>query len=267
MVSNEDPTGLGRREVVYLAVLCAVFAGLALLRPELVAGAFRATSASLKAGWGPALKVLAEILLFAGILFLTLRTVPRGAAPAEDGFIVLFAALYGYLAEAWGTRSGLWTYYTGEKPPLWIIPAWCMGALVIHRLSRQVMKFLMEFAGHARTGRLHRAWIIVFCCVFISFSAEHILTPAGISLALLLALALLPLRTRPQNDAAVLFTGTICVIFADLWGTTNNCWTYHVRGRAHGLIYGIAFGALFDSALVLAAIKTAGAVRTRLRGD
>ncbi len=261
MAQDENP--IGRRkgsEIVYFAVLCALFAGLALLRPDLVAGAYKATLFSLTSGWGPAIKVISEILLFACIMVITLRTVPVGAEPARDGFIVLSASVYGYIAEAWGTRSGLWIYYTGEKPPLWIIPAWFIGALVIERLSRQTVKITSRLAENSLNDWLYRAWIFVFSCVFISFSAKSILTPAGILTTLLLAITLFSSRKQRRRDTAVLFTGMVCVFFADLWGTTNNCWIYHVQERAYGLAYGISFGAMFDSTVVLAGIKTAEAM-------
>lgn len=37
--------------------------------------------------------------------------------------LAMIALMGGYLIEAWGTLSGLWTYYTYERPPLWIISA------------------------------------------------------------------------------------------------------------------------------------------------
>ena len=30
----------------------------------------------------------------------------------------------------------LWQYYTGEPPPLWIIPAWPVAQLAINRIVR-----------------------------------------------------------------------------------------------------------------------------------
>ncbi|MEI7529655.1 MAG: hypothetical protein WCK76_12015 [Elusimicrobiota bacterium] len=254
----------GRGELAYFAAVAAVFAVVSLLRPDLVAGAFRATMASLSAGGGPALKVSAEMLLFGGILVLTFRTVPFRAAPAEDALIVAAAALYGYLAEAWGTRTGLWTYYTGETPPLWIVPAWFIGALIIERLSGRTMELMERRLPEAWRAGLYRAWLAAFWGVFLTFSAKGLLTPAGIAITLLISVPLFCPRRERSRDAAILFTGTACVFFADLWGTTNNCWRYHIQHHPWGIAYGIAFGALFDSALVLAGIRTAGAVRALL---
>jgi len=42
----------------------------------------------------------------------------------------------GLAIEGWGTQTELWTYYTFERPPLWIIPAWPIASLSIDRLFR-----------------------------------------------------------------------------------------------------------------------------------
>lgn len=244
----------------YLAALCVVFAGFTLYRFDLFLGAFSNTLANLSSGWASGAKTVVEIILFVCIIFLVVRTVPSGAVPARDFFIVLAASAYGGLAETWGTRSGLWTYYTGERPPVWIIPAWPIGALVIERLSRRTAGLLERFSEDSLDSRLYRAWAVLFCCVFIPFAAKSLLVPAGIAVALLSAFALFPRRARLKNDLSALLTGTVCVFFADLWGTTNHCWSYYVQANSFGLARGISFGMLFDSALVLAAIKTADVV-------
>jgi len=41
----------------------------------------------------------------------------------KDLPLALIALAGEFIIEAWGTLSGLWTYYTFETPPLWIIPA------------------------------------------------------------------------------------------------------------------------------------------------
>lgn len=248
----------GRRpELLYAALTAGVFAALALLRPDLVAGAWRATLASLSAGGWPAFKVAGEILLFGGILALTFRTVPARPEPARDLPIVLAAALFGWAAEAWGTRTGLWTYYTGERPPLWIVPAWFIGALVIDRASRRAQGLLDRLPSDSWRENLWWAWQAAFWSVYLLFSAPGLANPAGIALTLLLAWALL--LSRKPGDTALLLTGSACVFFADLWGTTNNCWRYHVGTSPLSVAFGISYGALFDSALVLAAVKAAGA--------
>ena len=50
----------------------------------------------------------------------------------------------GLVIEAWGTQTLLWTYYTAERPPLWIIPAWPIASLTIDRLARLADRLLPE---------------------------------------------------------------------------------------------------------------------------
>ena len=160
-----------RHRIIYLAALILVFGGLALLRADLVEGAFKATSASIGAGWGTGIKVISEIILFAFIMALTVRALTLPADPATDCLIVLAASFYGYLAEAWGTHAGLWAYYTGEKPPLWIIPGWPIGALVINRLASKAGGLLgrLSISSNLKSGWLYWAWVTLFYFIFIVF--------------------------------------------------------------------------------------------------
>src|SRR3989304_617714 len=63
----------------------------------------------------------------------------------------------GLVIESWGTQTGLWTYYTLERPPLWIIPAWPVASLAIDRLYRLLDRWLPgpQIGGEAgaRPGR------------------------------------------------------------------------------------------------------------------
>ena len=44
----------------------------------------------------------------------------------------------GLVIESWGTQTLLWRYYTTERPPLWIIPAWPIASLAIDRMVREM---------------------------------------------------------------------------------------------------------------------------------
>ena len=59
-----------------------------------------------------------------------------GADVRLDLPIVVVGLVGGLVIEAWGTQTLLWTYYTNERPPLWIIPAWPIASLAIDRLYR-----------------------------------------------------------------------------------------------------------------------------------
>ena len=74
-------------------------------------------------------------LLIGIFLFMSLTIVAR-ANLRRDGLIVLVATIGGLVIEAWGTQTNLWFYYTSERPPLWIVPAWPIATLCIDRITR-----------------------------------------------------------------------------------------------------------------------------------
>ena len=74
-------------------------------------------------------------LLIGIFLFMSLTIVAR-ADLRRDGLILLVATIGGLVIEAWGTQTNLWFYYTNERPPLWIVPAWPIATLSIDRITR-----------------------------------------------------------------------------------------------------------------------------------
>src|SRR5574342_408510 len=74
--------------------------------------------------------------LLLGIFGFMSITIITRANLRTDGLII-FVGIFGGLAiESWGTQTNLWHYYTAERPPLWIIPAWPIAALSIDRIAR-----------------------------------------------------------------------------------------------------------------------------------
>ena len=69
-------------------------------------------------------------------------TIVARADLRTDGLIVLVATVGELVIEAWGTQTNLWFYYTSERPPLWIIPAWPIATLSIDRITRALSYFL-----------------------------------------------------------------------------------------------------------------------------
>ncbi|MBI5208712.1 MAG: hypothetical protein HY927_01915 [Elusimicrobia bacterium] len=251
-----DAGGRGLRKV-YGGLVVAVFAGLAFWRIDLLQEAFLVTLRQLEAGGTARLRVLAEIALFSGILALTWRVIPRRVEPARDLPAAVLAVLAGWAVEAWGTRQGLWSYYTGEQPPLWIIPAWPLGAVVISRLAdsaRSAWGAKLSDEGHRRAYALLSAACLAVFALFAWPWHDRPQTWAALA-ALLLAVAAWP---DPRRDFWLLAAGVACVFLADLWGTTNNCWRYHAGRHAdRALPIGIAFGMAFDSLVVLGCLKGA----------
>ena len=84
-------------------------------------------------------------LLIGIFLFMSLTIISR-ADLKTDGLIVFVGVFGGLAIESWGTQTNLWHYYTAERPPLWIIPAWPIASLSIDRITR----FLNYGVRHSR---------------------------------------------------------------------------------------------------------------------
>jgi len=79
-----------------------------------------------------------------------------GADLKADALIVLVGVGGGLVIEAWGTQTSLWMYYTHERPPLWIIPAWPIASLAIDRLYRALDRLTRD-AGPVTGARVARS--------------------------------------------------------------------------------------------------------------
>src|SRR5512143_3464971 len=74
-------------------------------------------------------------LLFGIFGFMSLTIIAR--ANLKTDILIVFIGMCGGLAiESWGTQTNIWHYYTAERPPLWIIPAWPIASLSIDRIVR-----------------------------------------------------------------------------------------------------------------------------------
>lgn len=253
-------TGVNRRALA-LAAIGLLVAAVAFARWDLVEQAARMTAKQFARGGAARGKLLFEIALFAGILGFTLRVIPVRVDWRKDLTILGLAAVAGWCAEAWGTRLGLWKYYTRETPPLWIVPAWPLGALVIDRMSDHMKRILNPRLDDRTANVVYHALAFLVAAAFTGFARPALGHPATIALgaALVAAFALKP---DPREAVPVLLTGFACVFFADLWGTTNNCWRYYLQSpnTPARLASGVAFGMLFDTALVFLCLRLAGAV-------
>ena len=85
-------------------------------------------------------------LLLGIFLFMSL-TIMSKADLKTDSLIVLVGLAGGLVIESWGTQTNLWFYYTAERPPLWIIPAWPIASLSIDRITRGASWLLPKQAG------------------------------------------------------------------------------------------------------------------------
>ena len=162
-------------------------------------------------------------------------TIMSRANLKTDGLIIFVGILGGLAIESWGTQTNLWHYYTAERPPLWIIPAWPIASLSIDRITR-FLSWVLEQA----TTRIRRtipdsvfpilygftfAGFLSLMFVFVAPTFDKSYTWFAIHLCLLFILT-------PTDHKFALLTfiaGTSLGYFLERWGTTRECWTYYTN--------------------------------------
>jgi hypothetical protein len=162
-----------------------------------------------------------------------------------DTRIVLIGLAGGLVIESWGTQTSLWTYYTNERPPLWIIPAWPIASLAIDRLYRMLVRVMGGGGGRSRplqpearslpaqAGDGAGAWAGVYWVVFGSFAVMMLgfvwpTLDKSLTVAALALVALLIATPTDYRGAVLTFVaGSGLGYFLERWGTTRACWTYY----------------------------------------
>ena len=140
----------------------------------------------------------------------------------------LIALAGGFIIEAWGTLSGLWTYYTFETPPLWIIPAWSIAALSVNRF------FVL---AKTWTKSIPQAWFSMlywpvfggFYLLLWFFAWEGIAHPLTWFALAFCAVIILSEKDK-WSSLLILVAGSGLGYFLERWGTTRLCWAYHTGG-------------------------------------
>lgn len=167
-------------------------------------------------------------------IFLTMSAlIAVGADLKRDALIVFVGACGGLVIESWGTQTNLWHYYTSERPPLWIIPAWPIASLAIDRLYRALDWAL---GGKKRGTASDSHTRLLSTCYFLVFGAFYALMlvfvwptlDKSLTLAALALCALLIATPTDYRAAGLIFVaGSALGYFLELWGTTRECWTYY----------------------------------------
>ncbi|MCB9779347.1 MAG: hypothetical protein H6742_12340 [Alphaproteobacteria bacterium] len=160
--------------------------------------------------------------LLAGIWLFMTAVLCWDLKGARDLPLVLVAAVGGLVIEGWGTQTRLWSYFTVERPPVWILPAWPVAALAIDRIAR-----VIDPLG-PRTGARWLYWPMVtaFIAAMVAFLWPTIdLSMSRVVVVLMLGVAL---TVRDHRQEVVLFVaGSLLGIFLEYWGTSRRCWTYY----------------------------------------
>jgi hypothetical protein len=177
-------------------------------------------------------------LLLGIFLFMTLTIISR-ADLRRDALIVFVGALGGLVIESWGTQTNLWFYYTAERPPLWIIPAWPIATLSIDRITRFLNWLISRIVkekgdkGEATTPIPLSPTHWLYWLIFLGFYALMLYFVAPTFnksytiMALLLCALLIVTPTDHRMAVLTFLAGAGLGYFLELWGTTRQCWTYY----------------------------------------
>jgi len=194
--------------------------------------------------------------LLLGIFAAMSLLITAGADIRADALIVLVGMFGGLAIESWGTQTRLWTYFTNERPPLWIIPAWPIASLSIDRLTRLLNRLIPQSTAK---------FLLVYWSLFAMFSAlmlAFVWPTADKSLTLMaLTLCALLIFTPTDHRIAVLtfIAGTGLGYFLERWGTTRECWTYYTRQTPPFfavLAHGMAAVAFWRAGLLVKLLQT-----------
>ncbi|MCZ2127533.1 MAG: hypothetical protein LC099_07150 [Anaerolineales bacterium] len=212
--------------------------------------------------WNGAWWLYIDWLLIGIFLFMSVSVVAR--ANLKTDWLIVFVGVCGGLAvESWGTQTNLWHYYTAERPPLWIIPAWPIASLSIDRITRFInwtlKKLELRFGEAIHPSSFVILYWITFASfltlmlIFVSPTLDKPYTVLSLLLCVLLVLT-------PTNHRAALLTfvaGVGLGYFLELWGTTRECWTYYTSETPPlfaVLAHGMAAVAFWRAGLLVAVV-------------
>ena len=172
--------------------------------------------------------------LLLGIFGFMSLTIMARADLRSDSLIILVGLCGGLVIESWGTQTNLWFYYTAERPPLWIIPAWPIASLSIDRITRALDALMNRLTPAARQIPGYRLLDIgsyglvfgTFYILMLQFVAPTM--DKSYTLVALLICALMILTPPSRRKTLLVFiAGSGLGYYLELWGTTRECWTYY----------------------------------------
>jgi len=192
--------------------------------------------------WGGAWWLTIDWLLLGIFGFMSLL-IMAGADLRYDALIIFVGFVGGLVIESWGTQTEIWSYYTAERPPLWIIPAWPIAGLSIDRMVRILKHWII--GSRKSTAYSHKTvifdltwcpssgftvvyWLIfpIFYALMLSFvwpSVDKSLT----IMALILVAFFILTPTNHRISVLTFLAGSGLGYFLEVWGTTRLCWTYY----------------------------------------
>jgi len=171
-------------------------------------------------------------------LFMSLAIMAR-ADLRRDVRMIAVGLAGGLVIESWGTQTEIWTYYTLERPPLWIIPAWPIAGLTIDRIVT-AMDRLTHHGLLAIRNRFRlpvNAWKIGYWLTLLAYFAILIdyVAPTFDKSFTWIAVGLVAfLILTPTDERIALLTflaGSGLGYYLELWGTTREAWTYYTLAK------------------------------------
>jgi hypothetical protein len=164
--------------------------------------------------------------------FMTITIMAR--ADLKTDLLIVFVGICGGLAiESWGTQTNLWFYYTDERPPLWIIPAWPIASLSIDRITRSLNWIMEQVSKRIQLTTLYSPFSILYWLTFAAFLTLMLVFVAPTFdksftwLALILCVLLIFTPTDHRFAFLTFIAGSGLGYYLELWGTTRQCWTYY----------------------------------------
>ena len=198
-------------------------------------------------------------LLIGIFAFMSITIIAR--ANLKTDLLIIFVGICGGLAiESWGTQTNLWFYYTEERPPLWIIPAWPIASLSIDRITRVLNFFTTKVTKEHKGEELFR---ILYWLTFVFFMSLMVIFVAPTFdksytwLSLIVCLLLILTPTDYRFALLTFLAGAGLGYYLELWGTTRQCWTYYTYQLPPlfaVLAHGMAAVAFWRAGLVLKTI-------------
>lgn len=209
--------------------------------------------------------------LLVGIWLIMSLLIMTGADLKVDAWIVFVGFVGGLVIESWGTQTELWWYYTAERPPLWIIPAWPIASLSIDRLVRLLMKIsqTLKQEYHLKNRRqdfgslclnIYKILYWLIFPIFFAMLLVFVWPTVGKSLTVMSIVLVAFLILTPTDHRMAVLTfgaGSALGYFLEFWGTTRECWTYYTLATPPlfaVLAHGMAAVAFWRAAIVLQSV-------------
>jgi hypothetical protein len=152
--------------------------------------------------------------------------------PRRDLLLLAVGFVGGFVIEWWGTNTHLWSYFTEQRPPPWILPAWPIAALSIERIRRLLDRFISTRRFSPRSEGTFRS---IYWCVIPAFNLALLLfiwPSMGLSASWVVSALVLAVSVRcpePRRDVLLFAAGSLLGVFLEYWGTSRECWTYYNR--------------------------------------